>query len=129
VDSSEAAFKMAGSIAFRNAASNANPVLLEPIFEVHVHVPDECVGDVVGDLNTRRGRMHGMEPISPGKTEVHAHVPAATMSRYALDLRSITKGRGRFQQVFSHYDELPHGEAQSLIAEFEKHRKEHEDEH
>jgi elongation factor G len=129
VDSSEAAFKMAGSIAFRNAASNANPVLLEPIFEVRVHVPDECVGDVVGDLNTRRGRMHGMEPIAPGKTEVHAHVPAATMARYALDLRSITKGRGRFQQEFSHYDEVPHTESQALITEFEKQRKEHEDDH
>lgn len=129
VDSSEMAFKTAGALAFRNAATAAQPILLEPIYDLEVDVPDESVGDVVGDLNGRRGRLHGMDQIATGKTRVRASVPAATMGRYALDLRSITKGRGRFRQTFSHYDELPHQEAQSLIANFEKQRKEHEDEH
>lgn len=128
VDSSEMAFKIAGSLAFKNAAVNASPVILEPILDLAVDVPDECVGDVVGDLNTRRGRLLGMDPIAPGKTRVNANVPMATMMRYALDLRSITKGRGRFRQTFSHYDELPHNEAQALVAAYEKAKAEHEDE-
>lgn len=127
VDSSEMAFKIAGAIAFRTAAEQAKPVILEPVLEVFVEVPDENVGDVVGDLNTRRGRMHGMEQLDGGKTKVHAHVPMGTMMRYALDLRSITKGRGRFSAKHAHYEELPHAEAAPLIAAFDK--KAHEDEH
>lgn len=119
VDSSEAAFKTAGSMAFKNAAEKARPALLEPIMSLHVTVPDEAVGDVVGDLNTRRGHMHGMEPASPGKTKISAEVPMATMMRYALDLRSITKGRGMFVSEFSHYAELPAHEAEPLIQEFQ----------
>jgi len=127
VDSSEQAFKIAGSLAFKAAAAAAQPVILEPVLQLEVEVPDDAVGDVVGDLNTRRGRLQGMDPISAGKTGVRAQVPMATMMRYALDLRSITKGRGRFRQAFSHYDELPQHEAQALIAEYEKHKKEEED--
>lgn len=129
VDSSEMAFKIAGSLAFKAAASLANPVILEPVLELEVVVPDDCVGDVVGDLNTRRGRLQGMDPAAPGKTCVRAQVPMATMMRYALDLRSITKGRGRFSQKFAHYDELPHNESQALVAEYEKHRAEMQDDH
>ncbi len=129
VDSSEQAFKIAGSIAFRAAATNANPVILEPVLDLEVDVPDECVGDVVGDLNGRRGRLQGMDPVAPGKTRVRANVPMATMMRYALDLRSITKGRGRFRQQFSHYDELPSPESQNLVTAYEKQRAAHEDEH
>jgi len=129
VDSSEQAFKLAAAIAFRSAASNAQPVILEPILQLEVDVPDECVGDVVGDLNGRRGRLQGMDPLSPGKTLVRAQVPLATMGRYALDLRSITKGRGRFKQTFSHYDELPPTDSQNLIKEYEKQRAAHEDDH
>jgi len=129
VDSSEAAFKIAGSLGFRTAAAAASPVILEPILELHVDVPNECVGDVVGDLNGRRGRINGMEPLTADKTEVHALVPMATMIRYALDLRSITKGRGRFRMRNSHYDELPEHEAQALISAYEKSRKDHEDDH
>lgn len=129
VDSSEMAFKIAGSLAFKGAAANANPVILEPILDVQVDVPEECVGDVVGDLNTRRGRLHGMDPLAPGKTRVNASVPMATMGRYALDLRSITKGRGRFHQHFSHYDDMPQPESQALIAAYEKVKSAHEDEH
>lgn len=129
VDSSEMAFKIAGALAFKAAAAQASPVILEPVAEVHVDVPDDCVGDVVGDLNTRRGRMSGMDPVAPGKTRVNAVVPMATMTRYALDLRSMTKGRGRFALKFSHYDELPHNEAQALITAYEKNRTAHEDDH
>jgi elongation factor G len=127
VDSSEMAFKTAAKIGFRSAAEKAQPTILEPIVRLEVDVPDDAVGDVVGDLNTRRGQLQGMEPVSPGKTRVRAMVPMATMMRYALDLRSITKGRGLFRSVLSHYDELPFNEQQSLIKEYEKHRKQDED--
>ena len=129
VDSSEAAFKMAGAIALRAAAEKAGATILEPVLQVEVDVPDEAVGDVVGDLNGRRGHMQGMEPITPGKTRIRATVPMATMMRYALDLRSITKGRGRFKQSVDHYEELPHPEQQKLIAEYAKQRAAHEAEH
>jgi elongation factor G len=121
------AFKRAGSIAFKAAAAEANPVILEPIMTVEVDVPDESVGDVVGDLNTRRAHLQGMEPSAPGKTMVKANVPMATIMRYALDLRSITKGRGRFRANVSHYQELPHNEAEHLIKAFEANRAAEED--
>ena len=127
VDSSEMAFKRAGSIAFKSAAANAKPVILEPILNVQIDVPDDNVGDVVGDLNTRRAHLQGMEPVSPGKTTVKASVPMATMMRYALDLRSITKGRGRFRAEMSHYDEMPRGEADNLIKAYEASRTAEED--
>lgn len=129
VDSNEQAFKMAGAIALHNAAEKAGMTILEPVLDVQVEVPDECVGDVVGDLNGRRGRLQGMDPLAPGKTQIHAIVPMATMGRYALDLRSITKGRGRFRQNLSHYDELPTPEQQNLIAEHAKLKAAHESEH
>lgn len=129
VDSSEAAFKLAGAIALRNAAEKAQPTILEPLLNLEVDVPDENVGDVVGDLNGRRGRLLGMDPIAPGKTRIRAIVPMATMMRYALDLRSITKGRGRFRQAVSNYEELPHPEQQTLIQEYAKMRAAHEQEH
>lgn len=129
VDSNEQAFKTAGALALKAAAEKAQAVILEPVLEVEVDVPDECVGDVVGDLNGRRGRMQGMDPIAPGKTRIKATVPMATMMRYALDLRSITKGRGRFRQSVNHYEELPHPEQQTLIAEYAKQRAAHESEH
>ncbi|MBS1721456.1 MAG: elongation factor G [Armatimonadetes bacterium] len=127
VDSSEQAFKTAARIGFKAAAEKAQPTILEPVMQVNVDVPDEAVGDVVGDLNTRRGQLQGMEPVSPGKTRVNAQVPMATMMRYALDLRSITKGRGIFKAVMSHYDEMPMNEQMALIKEYEKHKKEEED--
>jgi elongation factor G len=129
VDSNEQAFKTAGALALKAAAEKAQAVILEPVLTVEVDVPDECVGDVVGDLNGRRGRMQGMDPVAPGKTRVRATVPMATMMRYALDLRSITKGRGRFRQSVDHYEELPHPEQQTLINEYAKQRSAHESEH
>ncbi len=127
VDSSEQAFKTAARIGFKAAAEKAQPTILEPIMRVHVDVPDEAVGDVVGDLNTRRGQLQGMEPIAPGKTRVNAMVPMATMMRYALDLRSITKGRGLFSSAMARYEELPSNEQMALIKEYEKQKKEDED--
>lgn len=129
VDSNEQAFKMAGAIALKAAAEKAGAVVLEPMLNLEVDVPDECVGDVVGDLNGRRGRLQGMDPASAGKTRIRATVPMATMTRYALDLRSITKGRGRFRQTVSHYDEMPTPEQQALVQEYEKVKAAHESEH
>lgn len=122
VDSSDMAFKIAGSMAFRKGAAEANPVLLEPIMNVEVLVPDENMGDVIGDLNARRGRILGMEP-QDGYQKVRAMVPLAELFRYSVDLRSITQGRGSFSMRFSHYEEVPAQIAEGII---EKARKEKE---
>jgi elongation factor G len=123
VDSSELAFKMAASKAMRDGFAKADPVLLEPITNVRVTVPDTFMGDVIGDLNSKRGRILGMEP--KGKMQVvSAQVPLAEMSRYSIDLRSITGGRGVFSVEFSHYEEVPEHIAQKII---EQHKKEQED--
>jgi elongation factor G len=106
VDSSELAFKLAGSLAMKQALEQAGPVLLEPVMHVTVSVPDDCVGDVIGDLSSRRGRPLGMEPVR-GMTEVAAEVPMSEMLSYAPDLRSITGGRGEFSMVFERYEEIP----------------------
>jgi elongation factor G len=107
VDSSEMAFKVAGSHAMRQALEQAGPVLLEPIMQVTVSVPEDSVGDVIGDLNSRRGRPLGMEPSGGGMTEVKAEVPMAEMLAYAPDLRSITGGQGEFTMEFLRYEEVP----------------------
>ena len=100
VDSSEMAFKIAGSMAFKKAAEQAQPTLLEPIMQVQVIVPEDAVGDVIGDLNGRRGRPLGMEPKGT-MTEIKAEVPMAEMLNYAPDLRSITGGRGEYTMEFA----------------------------
>jgi elongation factor G len=107
VDSSEMAFKIAGSLAMKQAMEQAGPVLLEPIMLVSVSAPEDAVGDVIGDLNSRRGRPLGMEPSGGGMTEVKAEVPMAEMLSYAPDLRSITGGRGEFGMEFLRYEEVP----------------------
>lgn len=127
VDSSEMAFKIAGALALRTALEKAKPIILEPIMEMRVDVPDECVGDVVGDLNGRRGRVLGVDPLVPGKTQVTVHVPLANVQRYALDLRSVTKGRGRFSQELYSYEAMPQPEAEGMIKAFESARKEMEE--
>jgi elongation factor G len=114
VDSSEMAFKLAGSIAMKEAMGNASPALLEPIMLVTLSVPEESVGDVIGDLNSRRGRPLGMEP-SGGATEVKAEVPMAEMLSYAPDLRSITGGRGDYTMEFLRYEEVPGHLAQKVV--------------
>ena len=123
VDSSEMAFKVAGSLAFKKGVVQANPVLLEPIMEVEVRVPKDFVGDVMGDLNSRRGRVLGMD--STDKYEViNAHVPQAEVLLYALDLTSMTGGRGTFLTKFSHYEEVPAQIAEKIIAEFKEQAEE-----
>ncbi len=107
VDSSEMAFKLAGSIAMREAMSNAAPVLLEPIMLVTLTIPEDSVGDVIGDLNSRRGRPQGMEGTGGGLTEVKAEVPMAEMLTYAPDLRSLTGGQGDYTMEFERYEEVP----------------------
>ncbi len=116
VDSSEMAFKLAGSIAMREALSNASPALLEPIMLVTLSIPEESVGDVIGDLNSRRGRPQGMEG-SAGLTEVKAEVPMAEMLTYAPDLRSLTQGQGDYTMEFLRYEEVPAHLAQKIVAQ------------
>ncbi|MFH1152642.1 MAG: elongation factor G [Pseudomonadota bacterium] len=114
VDSSEMAFKIAGSIAFKKAAEQANAVLLEPIMKISILVPEAFTGDIMGDLNSRRGRVLGMD--SEGEKQIiNAHVPMAEILRYAPDLRSMTGGRGTFTLEFDHYDEVPGDMAQKVI--------------
>jgi elongation factor G len=116
VDSSEMAFKIAGSLAFREAAKKAHPVLLEPIEDVEVVVPEEYMGDVMGDLNSRRGHIEGIEPRA-GAQVIRARVPLATMFGYATDLRSMSQGRATYTMQFSHYAEVPSTIAQEIIAQ------------
>ncbi len=119
VDSSEMAFKIAGSLALKEGAKQARPILLEPIVAAEVMVPDVFMGDVIGDLNKKRGKILGMEP--QGTTQViKALVPQAEMRRYAIDLRSITQGRGTFTMAFDHYEEAPGNIAEAVIAEAKK---------
>jgi elongation factor G len=117
VDSSEMAFKTAGSLAMKQALEQASPVLLEPIMQVAVNVPEDAVGDVIGDLNSRRGRPLGMEPVGAGMTEVKAEVPMAEMLTYAPDLRSITGGQGEFAMEFLRYEEVPGHLASKVVDE------------
>ena len=115
VDSSEAAFKVAGSMAFKNGALKANPVILEPIVKVEVIVPEEYMGDVIGDLNSRRGRIEGMEARN-GAQVINAFVPLSGMFGYSTDLRSKTQGRGNYSMEVSHYEEVPKNIAEGIIA-------------
>lgn len=119
VDSSEMAFKIAGSMGFKKAVNDARPVLLEPIMNMDVAVPDECMGDVIGDLNSRRGKVIGVEPQAGGQN-IKAQAPMAEVLKYAPDLRSMTSGRGSFHMEFSHYDELPSHLAGKIIEETQK---------
>jgi elongation factor G len=114
VDSSEMAFKIAGSMAFKQAAAEADPVLLEPIMKMTISVPEDVVGDVIGDLNSRRGRPLGMEP-KGSVTEVKAEVPMAEVLDYAPDLRAITGGRGDYTMELERYEEIPGHLAQKVI--------------
>ncbi|MEN6412855.1 MAG: elongation factor G [Veillonellales bacterium] len=114
VDSSEMAFKIAGSMGFKAGAVKANPVILEPYMKVEVIIPEEYMGDVIGDLNSRRGRIEGMEARNGAQT-IHAFVPLAEMFGYATDLRSKTQGRGNYSMEFAHYDEVPKNLAEAIV--------------
>ena len=115
VDSSEAAFKVAGSMAFKNGAEKANPVLLEPYVKVEVTVPEEYMGDVIGDLNSRRGRIDGMEARN-GAQVINGFVPLSEMFGYSTDLRSKTQGRGNYSMEVAYYDEVPKNIADQIVA-------------
>ena len=125
VDSSEMAFKVAGSLAFKKGAAMAEPVLLEPIYNLEVIVPKDYMGDIIGDLNSKRGKIMGMDEGVKGRQIIKAQVPLAEMFRYSIDLRSITQGRGTFTMKFSHYEEVPSQIAQEII---EKAKQESESE-
>ena len=116
VDSSEMAFKIAGSMAFKEAARKAQPVLLEPMEDVEVVVPEEYMGDVMGDLNSRRGHIVGMEPRG-GAQVIRARCLWPQMFGYATDVRSMTQGRATYTMQFSHYAEVPSAIAQEIIAQ------------
>jgi elongation factor G len=115
VDSSEMSFKIAGSMAFKNAMQRAKPTLLEPIMAVEVVTPDEYLGDVMGDLNSRRGRVEGLEPRGNAQA-VKARVPLATMFGYATDMRSMTQGRATFTMQFDRYEEVPQSISTEIVA-------------
>ena len=116
VDSSEMAFKIAGSMAFKDASKKADPVLLEPIMKVTVIVPEEYMGDVIGDLNSRRGEIQGFEERT-GAKQINAHVPLSEMFGYATDLRSKTQGRGQYVMEPDGYKEVPKSIAEKIISE------------
>ncbi|MCL2059058.1 MAG: elongation factor G [Oscillospiraceae bacterium] len=120
VDSSEMAFKLAARLAYRSGLPAAGPVILEPIDHVEVYIPDSYMGDIIGDLNKRRGRIMGMEPQAGGLQQVMAEVPAAEMFKYANDLRSMTQGRGSFVESFERYEEAPANISQKIIEEAKK---------
>jgi elongation factor G len=124
VDSSDMAFQLAGSLALKEAAQVAGVVLLEPIVEVEVVVPDSYTGDIMGDLNAKRAKIQGMESAGAGKQRVKALVPQAEVARYAIDLRSMTGGRGTFTMRFSHHEEVPSHLAERIIAEAQRQREE-----
>ena len=119
VDSSEMAFKVAGSLAFKDAMKKADPALLEPIMKVDVTMPEEYMGDVIGDINSRRGRIEGMDDIGGGKM-VKAYVPLAEMFGYSTDLRSKTQGRGNYSMFFEKYEQVPKSVQEKLLASKEK---------
>jgi len=123
VDSSEMAFKVAGSMAFKKGAVKADPVLLEPIMDIEVLVPKEYMGDIIGDLNSKRGKIMGMEETVKGKQMIKAKIPQAEIFKYAIDLRSMTQGRGNFFLKFSHYEEVPANIAQEIIEKAKEEEK------
>jgi elongation factor G len=124
VDSSDMAFQIAGALALKDAAAKAGVSLLEPIVEVEIVVPDDYTGEIMGDLNSKRGRILGMEGTGAGKQRIRALVPQAEMTRYAIDLRSMTQGRGVFSMKFDHYEEVPAHLAEKVIEEARKEKEE-----
>ena len=125
VDSSEMAFKVAASMAFKKAFADAKPVLLEPIYDIEVRVPDEYMGDVMGDISGRRGKIMGMD--ADGRFQViNAKVPLGELYRYSTSLRSMTQGRGIHSRKFSHYEEVPSDAAAKIIEQARKDREEEE---
>jgi elongation factor G len=124
VDSSDMAFQLAGALALKEAAAAAGVVLLEPIVEVDVVVPESHTGDIMGDLNAKRAKIQGVESVGAGKQRVKALVPQAEVARYSIDLRSMTGGRAAFTMHFSHYEEVPSHLADRIIAAAQQEKEE-----
>ena len=116
VDSSEMAFKMASSIAFKSAMEQAKPVLMDPYYNLYVNCAESMMGDVIGDLNSKRGRILGMQSIEDGMSRVEAQVPYAEIMEYSVDLRALTQGLGTFEMKFDHYEDVPAKMAEQIIA-------------
>jgi len=110
------AFKIAGSMAFKEAMRRANPVIMEPVMKVDVSIPEQYLGDVMGNISSRRGNLLGMEEVN-GNQNIHAEVPLSEMFGYATDLRSLTQGRGNYSMQFDHYTEVPRNIAEKIIGE------------
>ena len=119
VDSSEMAFKIAGSMAFKEGMRKAAPILMEPIMRVEIVLPEEYLGDVMGNVSSRRGNLLGMETVN-GSQEIKAEIPLSEMFGYATDLRSRTQGRGQYTMTFDHYAEVPRSVAEKIIGERSK---------
>ncbi len=117
VDSNDMAFKIAASIAFKKGMEAAKPILLEPVVKVQINIPDDYMGEIMGDMNKRRGRILGMEQQEDGSQVVTAEAPHAEMFEYAIDLRSMTQARGSFTMEFDRYEEVPSNIAEKIIAE------------
>jgi elongation factor G len=124
VDSSDMAFQIAGSMALKEGVETAGVVLLEPVVALEVVVPDAYTGDIMGDLNAKRGKIAGMDQLAGGKQRIRAQVPQAEVARYVIDLRSMTGGRGAFSMTFDHYEEMPQHLAQKVIDAYQKSREE-----
>ncbi|MCD6021692.1 MAG: elongation factor [Actinomycetia bacterium] len=124
VDSSDMAFQIAGSLALKEVVEQAGVALLEPIVQLQVTVPESFTGDIMGDLNAKRGKIQGMDQLSGGKQVINAMVPQGEVARYVIDLRSMTGGRGAFSMTFSHYEEMPQHLAQKVIDEYQHAREE-----
>src|SRR4029078_10353318 len=118
VDSNENAFKMAGSMAFKEGLRRATPVLLEPIMSVEVETPEDFMGNVVGDLSSRRGSIQGMEDLPGGGKAIRAEVPLAEMCGYSTTLRSLSQGRATYSMEFKHYSEAPKNVAEAIINKY-----------
>ena len=114
------AFKIAGSLAFKKGAEQASPVILEPIVDLKIVVPEQFMGDVMGDLNSRRGKIMGMSPAENGREIIEAQAPMAEVAKYAIDLKAMTQGRGSFSVAVSHYEEVPAKIAENIIAASKK---------
>jgi len=123
VDSSEIAFKLAARLGFRAAAMDAGPVLLEPVMDVKITVPEQFMGDILGDLNTRRARVQGMNQ-AKGNSIITAQAPLAEMQRYATDLRAMTQGRGLYEMEVSHYEQVPSHVAEKVIEDAKRKKEE-----
>ncbi|HOK62878.1 MAG TPA: elongation factor G, partial [Soehngenia sp.] len=125
VDSNEMAFKIAASLAFKKGMEAAKPVLLEPIVRVEIVIPEEYMGDVMGDMNKRRGRILGMEQLPDGSQKIVAEAPHAEMFEYAIDLRAMTQARGSFTMEFVRYEEVPPMIAEKIIEKAKKEKENH----